>query len=346
MKPAMIRILSALALLAVLALGLPAGVQASAPTPTITIIAVNPGVSVTIRANNFPGGQLFAVRMDHYGNLALNGTYVDTTNTGGGGAFEETYKIPDALQNDHLIAIRMDSSAGFFAYNWFVNQSSTSPTPTPVVPVTGAKPLISITSVAQNQSVTVRGDNFPANTSYTVRVGPYYTFFRDYVTTGTVNSGSGGTIQFTVQLPSVVKDVALVTVRLDGGGKFAYNAFKNVTGGSTTSPTSVPAGTCTVLSFSPAGSVSPNADFDAVVEVKNTTGTAWDKHSVDYKFVSGASLHKKARYDFTQAVSAGSSLKLIVDMRAPAAKGTYTESWAVVNSGTTYCTFNVTVTVK
>ena len=274
MKHTLFRILAALALLIGVVLSMVRSAQAAA-SPTIEVIAVKVGETVTIRAYDFPGG-LFTVRMDKYGNMALNGLVADVTNTGAGGSFQETYKIPAALKNEARLAIRLENSAGYYAYDWFANQISTQPTPTPTVtpvPVTN-KATISVLSVEQNKTVTLRTTNFPANTNFTVRVGPFYTFFRDYVTTGTINSGKGGTFDFSVTLPAVVKDVELVTVRLDGGGIYAYNALRNVSGSGvltpapTTSPTATPtptnsASACQITSIVLNGLVTPGSDFDA-----------------------------------------------------------------------------------
>jgi len=352
MKPSLIRFFAALTLLAVTLFSLPQAARADGSSTSIDIVSVNPGVSVTIRANNFPGG-LFTVRMDKYGSQAANGTQVDVTNTGSGGSFQETYKIPAALKNENHLTIRLEKS-GVYAYNSFYNQTGASPTSTPVIPFTptpvvplSPKASISILAVERNTSVTVRAEDFPANTTFSIRVGPYYSFFRDYVYTGSIYSGSGGTFNFKVQLPSVVTDVETVTIRLDGGGQYAYNAFKNVTAGTTITSTPVP-GTyaCTVTLISPTSSVSTSADFDAVWELKNTSSTNWEMSSVDYKFVSGAALHKKSAYDMRQTVKPGETVKIIVDMRAPTTKGTYTENWSLVQVSKTLCTMSVTMTVK
>ena len=107
MKPSLIRFFAALTLLAVTLFSLPQAARADGSSTSIDIVSVNPGVSVTIRANNFPGG-LFTVRMDKYGSQAANGTQVDVTNTGSGGSFQETYKIPAALKNENHLTIRLE----------------------------------------------------------------------------------------------------------------------------------------------------------------------------------------------------------------------------------------------
>jgi hypothetical protein len=52
----------------------------------------------------------------------INGIYVTTVNSGEGGALSGTFSIPEALQGDDRIAIRLQSTiGGFYAYNWFFN---------------------------------------------------------------------------------------------------------------------------------------------------------------------------------------------------------------------------------
>ena len=87
------------------------------------------GTSVTVQASNFPAGQTFTVRMGEFGTLALGGTVIGTTSSGSGGAFSATYAIPAALAGLSKIAIRMDSPQGYYAYNWFYNNSTSSATP-------------------------------------------------------------------------------------------------------------------------------------------------------------------------------------------------------------------------
>ena len=74
--------------------------------------------------NNFPAGQTFTVRMGAYGTLAVGGIEVATTDSGDGGSFTATYNIPDSLKGSQRIAIRMDSPQGFFAFNWFWNNTT------------------------------------------------------------------------------------------------------------------------------------------------------------------------------------------------------------------------------
>jgi hypothetical protein len=90
--------------------------------PSITIVEVVQNESVTIETGNFPPNQQFTVRMGEMGTEGVGGTVVDTTDSGEGGVFRETYEIPEEVHDHERIAIRLESPQGFFAFNWFFNQ--------------------------------------------------------------------------------------------------------------------------------------------------------------------------------------------------------------------------------
>lgn len=338
--------------IAAIALLIGPGVVQAAALPSISIVSVRPDESVTIRAYNFPGGQIFTVRMDVIGNAAANGIIVTYTNSGAGGNFEETYRIPAELKGKAQLAIRLESSPGTFAHNWFNNVAgSASPTPVPTivgpsVPVTGGiSPAISIVGVERNKAITVEARRFPANTNFSVRVGPFYNFWKGGVVVTTINSGSGGTFRFTINLPDQVKDVELVSVRLDSPNKYyAYNVFTNATKGTIGNDVQT---ACSIVSVSPTASLTRRAEFDAVWTVKNTGSKNWEISSVDYKYLSGEKLYKKdARYDITKLVKPGESIKIVVDMIAPNATGYFTTTWGIVTGSTTLCSMPLTILVR
>ncbi len=338
--------------LIVIALLITPGAAHAAGSPTISIVNVRPDESVTIRAYNFPGNQIFTVRMDVIGNAAVNGIIVTYTNSGAGGSFEETYRIPTELKGKGQLAIRLESSSDTYAYNWF-NNTATSASPTPVstivspsIPVTGGvSPAISIVGVEKNKAITIEARRFPANTNFNVRVGPFYNFWKGGVVVTTINSGNGGTFRFTINLPDQVKDVELVSVRLDSPNKYyAYNVFSNATSG--TIGDSVQ-NVCSIVSVSPGASLTRRADFDAVWTVKNTSSKNWELSSVDYKYLSGEKIYKKdARYDFTKTVKPGETIKIVVDMVAPNATGYFSTTWGIVTGSTTLCSLPLTIHVK
>ena len=92
--------------------------------PTFSILSVVRDDKVTIKTRNFPAGQTFTVRLGKYGTQGIGGTAVGTTDSGSGGAFEATYTIPDGLKGQTRIAIRLESPAGYYAYNWFWNNTT------------------------------------------------------------------------------------------------------------------------------------------------------------------------------------------------------------------------------
>lgn len=91
--------------------------------PTITILAVDPDETVTIRANNLPPNDEFDVLMNRMGTRGEDGILVGSFETGRGGTLEKTFRIPSALEGRNRIAIRIESPlSGYFAYNWFNNR--------------------------------------------------------------------------------------------------------------------------------------------------------------------------------------------------------------------------------
>jgi hypothetical protein len=212
--------------------------------PTFSIVSVDKDVSVTIETANFPANQTFTVRMGAFGTLGIGGTVVGTTDSGSGGSFQATYDIPAALKGSARIAIRMDSPEGFFSFNWFVNNSGTTATPTPVptavatsVPVAGI-PTFSISSVVTDDTVTISTNNFPANKDFTVRIGKYGTLGVGGVVVATTASGSGGSFSATYDIPASLKGQTRLAIRMDSttGGFFAFNWFWNSSSSTTTPP--------------------------------------------------------------------------------------------------------------
>ncbi len=212
--------------------------------PTFSIIKVVKGSTVTIHTNNFPAGQTFTARMGKFGTKAIGGTIVGTTASGSGGVFDVTYTIPSDLASLSVIAIRLDSPQGFFAYNWFYNADATipvtgstpsatatpGPTPTPVPGYSGI-PLIFIESVVKDTSVTINGSNFPANQTFTVRMGAYGTKGVNGIQVATFDSGKGDKFTATYTIPSALVGSSRIAIRLEtaDGHFYSYNWFYNTT---------------------------------------------------------------------------------------------------------------------
>ena len=224
--------------------------------------------------------------------------------------------------------------------------------PTTATPTATQEPkaFITIIGVEKNTAVSVQASNFPANQIFKIRVGPFDTFFQNYVEVGTINSGNGGSFKFTILLPENVKDVERVTVRLDSAaGVYAFNYFKNETSGTVpVVATPVPSPLCEV-SISPSAYtvVKPGYDFDAIFTIKNISGKTWESGTADYKYIRGDELHKYEKiYDLNQTVKSGEKVEVRVDMLAPLNAGTYSTTWALTQGSTIICNMPVIIVVK
>jgi hypothetical protein len=104
--------------------------------PYIFIKSVVPNQLVSIQGYNFQADDMLVVTMGPFGSYGIGGIVVAETSTGSGGSFDATYDIPDELKGMGQIAIRFQSpSSGFYAYNWFYNDSTNTSlfTPSPAL---------------------------------------------------------------------------------------------------------------------------------------------------------------------------------------------------------------------
>jgi hypothetical protein len=92
--------------------------------PTFSITSVVRNKTVTIYTNNFPAKTNFDVLMNYMGTQGKNGIKVGTLSSGNGGAFSATFNIPTQLKGQYQIAIRLQASSGYYAYNWFYNNTT------------------------------------------------------------------------------------------------------------------------------------------------------------------------------------------------------------------------------
>jgi len=197
--------------------------------PTFSITSVVADDSVLIKTSNFPAKKSFTVRMGAYSTKGIGGTVVGTVDSGVGGTFEAKLDIPDALKGSSRIAVRMDSTDGYFAYNWFWNSNtSASATTTPVAPGYTGIPTFTIVAVDEDASVTIKTNNFPKDQKFTVRMGSYGTAGIGGTVIGTIESGNGGVFESTFTIPETLKGSTRIAIRLENtSGFFAYNWFWN-----------------------------------------------------------------------------------------------------------------------
>ncbi len=92
--------------------------------PTFSITDVERNLAVGIETANLPAGKTFTVFMGEYLTRGIGGIEVGTLDSGAGGVHKSTFTIPAEFVDRARIAIRMESSDGFYAYNWFWNHST------------------------------------------------------------------------------------------------------------------------------------------------------------------------------------------------------------------------------
>lgn len=207
--------------------------------PTISIVSVVPDQTVTIQTHNYPLGQIFTVRMNYMGTAGLGGEVVGSFDSSRGD-LAATYTIPTFLRGQQQVAIRLDSAQGYYSFNWFWNNTGgtsggSGGQPTPPPSYVGI-PTFSIVSVATDTSVTILTNNFPANQLFDVTMGLMYTQGIGGIKVGEINSGNGGAIQQTFNIPAELRGQSRIAIRAQtrhANPFYAYNWFWNNTGGGT-----------------------------------------------------------------------------------------------------------------
>ena len=96
----------------------------------IAILKVNRGQSVTISATGFPVNQSMLVLMGQAGTSARTGFQVARVSTPQSGNFVATFNIPQQLQDNNSIVLRLESeTTSFFATETFQNRNFTATAP-------------------------------------------------------------------------------------------------------------------------------------------------------------------------------------------------------------------------
>jgi len=220
----------------------------SSTIPTISITSVVTDTSVTIQTYNFPANQNFTVTMGAFGTKGVGGVVVGTLNSGVGGSFSATYNVPAQLKGSRQIAIRLQTAHAYpyYAYNWFWNNTTTGGPGTGGIPGYTGIPTFSITAVDVDKTVTIKTNNFPPNQTFTVRMGPFGSRGINGIVVGTLQSGVGGALTATFNIPAQLQKSYQIAIRAETAHAnpfFAYNWFyNNTTGTGGNPPPTVPPG--------------------------------------------------------------------------------------------------------
>lgn len=207
--------------------------QAYTGIPTFSIVEVVADKSVTIKTHNFPAGDSFRVLMNDMGTKGINGIKVANISSGAGGSFTAKFSIPPALKGDYRIAIRLESTSGsgYYAYNWFYNNTSTASQYKNSKGYYGY-PTMSITRVVRNKNVSVKIYNLPKNDQFKVLMGPIGTKGIGGTKVTSFSTGAGGNQTYKFKIPDSLVGKKLIAIRIQstsGSGYYAYNWFYNST---------------------------------------------------------------------------------------------------------------------
>jgi hypothetical protein len=111
----------------------------------------------------------------------------------------------------------------------------------------------------------------------------------------------------------------------------------------------LPSGGCLVISQAPdpGSTFQPDAGFDALWHIKNTSGETWLKDQVRVRYASGAVLQTKSdEAKLESDAGPGATVPVIVDMQAPSRPGTYVTNWAVYRNQKVQCGLTVRIRVQ
>lgn len=91
-------------------------------------------------------------------------------------------------------------------------------------------PTFGIRGVVENQSVTIQANDFPADQTYVVMMGPMYTGAVNGIVVDTKSTGEGGTYFETFSIPESLHGSDRIAIRIEfSGGRYAVNWFYNNT---------------------------------------------------------------------------------------------------------------------
>jgi hypothetical protein len=202
--------------------------------PIFNIASVDQGNTVTISPSNFPPNDKFDVRMNWMGTRGVAGAIIETVTTNANGKLSKTtFAIPDFLDVAYQIAIRLESPAsGYYAYNWFYNNTTSQPPADPDKPSYVGYPTFAIAAVNRDKNVKIVPSNFPPNDTFYVRMNWMGTRGVGGTLVETVTSDSKGTLSdIKYPIPDYLKGQRQIAIRLESpnSGYYAFNWFYNNT---------------------------------------------------------------------------------------------------------------------
>jgi hypothetical protein len=108
-------------------------------------------------------------------------------------------------------------------------------------------------------------------------------------------------------------------------------------------------GGCVITESSPKMNeiFSANDNFDGKWVIKNTSDSKWLANEIDIRYATGTKFQDSVDVvDLMNDVAEEDTYTVVVDMRAPAAAGTYATTWVVYKGGNVICSMPLTIIVQ
>jgi LysM repeat protein len=203
------------------------------------VTSVERDISVTIKTANMPDNVLFEVSIGRKQSGSMNWMKVADLDSDRGGSFKAAFDIPDEFAGASTLSIKLvQAKKNKSLVRSFSNASYTSGTGGPYYPYYnygnyyyGTIPTIWIQSVVRDSTVTIRTANFPSGMDFQVLMGPMGSagIGGYYVTT--FNSGAGGAMTLTFNIPPQLYGSHRIAIRTQNqwSGFYSYNWFYNNT---------------------------------------------------------------------------------------------------------------------
>ena len=223
-------------------------------TWSFSVISVVQNTSVTVQTYNIPDYVKFVVRIGRNPSGSQQWIDLPEWDTGTGGSFQATFPLPAEFSGTSQLVLRMvqnKKNGKSFSQDQCFNNipggsgvSYSGYTPEYYSPnyspgyYSGYRtgyhwgiPTIWIASVVQNSTVTIRTNNFPANIDFEVRMGPMHTQGINGYYVGSFNSGAGGAMMLTFNIPPQLYNHHQISIRTQNwwSGYYSYNWFYNNT---------------------------------------------------------------------------------------------------------------------
>jgi hypothetical protein len=194
----------------------------AAPSNRVYASSVQEDKSVTLQGRNLAKNTRYSVTLSKYGSTT-NVNSMGSVLTNAAGAFTVTYALPKKLVDVAKISATVRSS-GDSATNWFINATSSGNTGG----VSSPAFTFSVVSSREDQSVTIKTANMPANVVFDALMGKAGTKAEKGIVVGSVFDGDG-TVRVTFTIPADLQGRSKLDIRLENKnlGVFYYLTIEN-----------------------------------------------------------------------------------------------------------------------